>query len=389
MSKKPNVISIHIAFEESGATENGRYHDSDEFEYDFFSFLKGDAGVITSHLYFDYDPKKHPDFPDYRSAWGGNIDLPIGGQAWENFTKINNDAHFVATNNAYDAVTGDKAADKYALSHGLLDRLPASFIYVSPGPGDMDTFMGKDGLLVEAALKEGKNIEALIVLDTNGRWAIECAQNMGKEYELTVAAAISDFLERGYPPKLSDTPHVIVAHGGTFDNAPRAHNASSQEQKAIEYRAKIPKAYGPGTIFIQVVDTEDNAAVLNKRYEATPEFKSFVLSGFARAKIEGLITDPDYDVWANWDYKPRYNAKGKVEELVVVCKQDHIMPTVRGDYKFKAGSMLRAPDERIAILSGKQDINTHVRMLRKAGFTGEITSYQHPQSKRVLICAIA
>lgn len=377
----PRLISVTYPFRKAGGSGGGAYHDDQQFEKAFFGSLGREVdGALTPHLFFD--PAEHVNFVDYQSVWGGGHNLPIGGHAWAAHARKTAD-----DGQSYKFVSEDAKLISYAISEGILARLPPSFVLMVNGPGDTDTFVEKEGLLIAAASKSvDHNLEALIVMDNNGTFANDCANLAHKMHNVFALAVEGDFMEGGLPlrPTMNafKSPYVVMSSGGPYENAPRYRHGGTAEDNATRYQAKIPQTYGSGTVFVKTVDMQDDADALNLQYKPTPEFEAFVLSFLARAKLEGLITDAYYDILAHWEMAPRYNARTQTEELVAVCKKGHTLPTTRGGYKFAKG------DEIVTILSAKYPEKKHAQILMNAGFK-TIDFYRPEGSNRALICAVA
>jgi len=300
-----------------------------------------------------------------------------GGLAW--------DAH-IEHSKSYDLINSDLNALEYAIENHMVTTLPHSLHVIEYGPGG-NSGVTKPQKLIEAILKSDEHkISRYTAIDILSRYANEAALSVHDKFNLHAEAIACDFMAAQkikMPTKENCTPLALI-FGGTLANAPdnSAQGGMSSTDNASAYLARMNKQHGIGSYIMITYDAENNPETLLKEYQTTDEFGAFVLSAFTRAVGESIITDDTYDPFRYWKMQPHYDETAKAVRLRAICREDHVISTIRGPISIKKDESLTS------ILSYKWDESDYKPMFEKAGY--EITgSYRKDGAHHGIILAKA
>lgn len=356
--------------------------ESESFRRAFIDTLRGKGeGLLTRYLFHEANfaatdrKKETPDQDIYAMLNRHFGRILYGGLAWD---------QMIEHTNSYDFVDGDLRALDYAVKMGLVSQLPSNVHIIEYGTG------GKSGAekpihTIEAILKsERHEVSGYAAIDILSRYAIESAQAVHDRFNMHATAIACDFMtaDKIVIPAVRESTPLSLIFGGTLANAPdySASGGKSGPQNAIVYLTKMNGQHDIGPYLLMGYDAETNPAMLTSKYQATDEFSAFALGSFTRAIQEGIITDSSYDPFRYWKMEARYDAAAKAVKLCAVCTENHVMPTIEGDFSFQTGKSLTN------ILSYKWDEMDYREMLSQADFE-LVSTYRQKGSPYGIILA--
>lgn len=346
----------------------GGFHSSNRNAFKqalYQTFLGAAEGVITPYLF--YDP---PETGRYESPWGTIEDIPFGARAWD--AHIKESTQETSVENRYEFADGDIKVLEHAINNGLIQKLPKYTSFYSYGPGDLIAVRGKDCRLIKGIIENGSiQLTNYNAIDINDRYAHEAAREIHKEFNVESRAIQGDFMEGTLQLGNKDGTSLIAVFGGPFANA-------QNKRKAAEYLGKLTRQHGMGTQIVMTVDTESDVEKLMASYAPTRSFEAFVLSSFPRAVHEGIILNPNYNVFDHWRMVRTYDPSTKAMKLSAECKKEHLLETEDGKFSFKVGHTMTN------ILSNKWCKDDLKYILRAAGFSDEKFYETKGNSKKIL-----
>ncbi|MEK7802629.1 MAG: L-histidine N(alpha)-methyltransferase [Pseudomonadota bacterium] len=368
-------ISRHVVLVD--ATTNQGVYDK-KFERAFVHMIENpdDKGLISTHLFYDIPRARSTTFSqlsyDARS-------ILSGGHAWERRVE-----EAIQGQDQAGFWSKDQSVTAHAIKHGLMDKLPKGFIkFVSYGGGDIHAFSGNELQIIEATFNERKeDIVEFCAVDILERFAFNCAIATRNAYGIKSRGVLGDFIYNGHLaiPDTKGTP-VIMIFGGPFENTPFIKNGPSPIDISALAWAKMNIQHGLGSVVIKTFDTNQSPDLKNGPYAPRKNFEAFLLSAFARATQQGVINDPQYDVFEHWKITSEFNQDLKSIELAATCKIDHDIMIANKLRSF-------AKDEkRVITLSHKWDEATQISIAQRAGFDVEI--YREPGNTNLLMVAQA
>ncbi len=300
-----------------------------------------------------------------------------GGSAWERRVAENKAK---ASRDQQSFWSNDQRLIAHALSKGLVTQLPEKTKFVSYGGGDAIAFRSNEGQIISAALKyPAVEVTDLCAVDILARYAHTMSYIATETYGLESQGVRGDFLRNG---RLGITETagkpVVMIFGGPFENVfPDADFPDAVENATIAW-AKMNFQHGIGSLVIKTFDSEQDPERQIEKYAPTRNFEAFELSFFARAIENGIIKNPQYDVFANWRMTTEFDKAAKAVKLLAECKQDHTLVTDEGSYDLKVG------DKRTITLSHKWDIATHMSIAQRAGYE-LVATYKQQGNPNVLM----
>ena len=333
------------------------------FEQAFYDTLerKGE-GLLTKYLY--HDPSKDDGLKDKKKV-SDMLDKHFGqflygARAWDANTQ---------RNKFYGLVSGDMEALDYAIEHHIVTKLPENMHLIDYGSGG-ETGAHKSAKLIQAIRQDNTHdISGYTAIDIVPRFASESATTIYNEFNLHADMVICDFMgaEKVLVPKIKNkenyTPLSLI-FGGTLANAPDASpgGGNDSKQNAITCLSRMNKQHGTGSEVLLVFHSENDPKMLSQEYQSTDELSAFVLSSFSRAVMQGTITDSGYDPFRYWSIEPRYDANTKALKMCAVAREDHTIPTAKGQVSIKKDEAFTSA------LSYKWDENDYSLMLKQAGY---------------------
>ncbi len=259
---------------------------------------------------------------------------------------------------------GDQLAIAHALKNGLIDLLPPRNAAYSYFCGTPDAFTQKDMQIITAACHVNR-VSRLTTVDLVAHFAKSCIvtaiETLGGSIDGVAIRA--DVLFNGSFPeddqRDQNLAHFVIACGGTYANPPKTVDSPDPKVNTATCLAKIERQHGTGVIAIETCDGDGNAKSLLQKYSITKDFEAFILSAFARAASQGIITDPKYDIFRHW--KAASRVKDGAVELLAIAKDSHTLPLSDGDICVPQGT------EVTVILSQKWGIDERREIARMAG----------------------
>ncbi|MFA5592676.1 MAG: L-histidine N(alpha)-methyltransferase [Micavibrio sp.] len=261
--------------------------------------------------------------------------------------------------------TGEVRAINMAIRDGMLDDIPADVHYMSLGPGSVASFVAKDCKILSGLKATNHNLISATTVDINDRYARDAATEIYETFNCDAVAYQLDFFTSALPkiPLSAKVTPVIGSFGGTLQNMP--HTAEkSQREATLEFYMKL-RGNLPNAHLIMTVDAPAAnipPSIITAPYQYSLENELFILNFMARAKDQGIILDTDYNILRHWKTPDPVWKDGAVN-LYAEAKTDHTLHTVDDTYGIRAG-------QRISVsTSQKAPIETHVGLLKEAGFT--------------------
>jgi hypothetical protein len=351
------------------------------FKTAFVQTLKDETeGAMSTYLFYDLNPDSNVFFQ------GLTYDAPTilsGGRAWERRIKENVNPSINQNQTTY--FSGDKRIINHALQNGLLALLPKKIQYVSYGGGDEQAFTTNEGQIIKATQADSTmTITGLCAVDILPRYVDTMTYVASRRYTLDSQGVQGDFLRNGRLAisRSQDSTPVVMIFGGPFENVSvDAQNPDAHTNVAIAW-GKMNIQHGLGSFVVKTFDADQNPLSQDKKYAPTRDFEAFELSFFARAVEDGIIKNPDYDVFEHWRLASAYSPADQAQKIYAECKKDHTLETDAGDYSFKSG------DRRTITLSHKWDIAVHQRAVERAGYAIRGV-FEEPGNKNILIVAEA
>jgi hypothetical protein len=337
------------------------------FENDFHTAFTNAVNGVNSHIglllkysYFDTD----------KSAWGGLLD----------FSQAPWDALSTASDTYSHFGTEEVRAINIGIREGILESIPENVHYLSFGPGATSAFKNKDGKILTGLVGSGHQIHGATTIDINKRYALDNAQVLYDAFGFDAMAIQGDFFSRDF---FSDTATrlnldegatpLIAIFGGTVQNTPQTPEESTQKG-ITTFFTKMGKAF-PGAHVIMTVDAtidEIDPSIATAPYQYSLENEIFVLNFMARAKQQGVIKDPKYEILRNWKIADPAVWTGHSVDGYIEAKRDHLLETTVGTFDIKAGTRVSVSTSR------KERISDYINNLSAANFTD--IEY-HPQSR--------
>jgi hypothetical protein len=319
-----------------------------------------DKGLMSTHLFYDMPVRGR----EFTALPYDARHILSGGRAWERriqgaVGRQSDDGYW----------SKDQRAISFALQHGLVSKLPLGFLkLVSYGGGDDHAFRGNELQIVDAIFSSRReDIIELCAVDILERFAFQCAVTARSEYGIQSQGVIGDFIYNGKLaiPESRGTP-IVMSFGGPYENTPSLDGEESPEEITTLAWAKLNLQHGLNTVVIKTSDTNQSPDLQNGPYAPTREFEAFLLSAFARAVHQGVIADPQYDVFDKWRMTSNFNQATKAVELSATCKVDHSVEIAGKIRNFTRG------ESRVFTLSHKWDEQKHIAIAARAGFATEI-----------------
>lgn len=354
------------------------------FSLAFHQTMRGEVeGAMSTYLFYDLSA-------DSDSAFGGlsydASSILSGGRAWER--RINENAA-KPPSEGHSFIGDDKQVISFALKNGLMALLPDKIQYVSYGGGDEQAFTANEGQLIKAAqLDPTKQILNFCSVDILPRYVDTMTYAASRRYKLDSQGVQGDFLRNGRLAinKVDGATPVVMIFGGPFENVSvdtqKPDTAEQAETNVAIAWGKMNIQHGLGSIVVKTFDSDQDKTSQEAKYAPTRNFEAFELSFLARAVENGIINNPDYDVFEHWRLTSEYDVAARANKLHAECKKDHILQTVEGDQPFKAG------DRRTITLSHKWDQAVHIRAAERAGYE-VLEVFTQPGNKNLLMVAKA
>lgn len=374
----PNTESRSIAH--FFATKDQTHFFNKRFATDFISMVRNplNKGVLTPHFFHGVTGLSNDEYSQL--VQDGYLLLSLGFALEHKEKQAEKDS-----DNPTPPWNKDHSVTSYALENGLADKLPPGFIkFVSYGGGDINTFRGNELQIMDAVFKiRGEDFTEFCAVDLLEYFAMGQAITARTRYGLASHAILGDFTynNRLAIPKISGST-VVMIFGGHFENTPyiEGGNLSPQDTTALAW-AKLNLQHNLGTTVIKTCDTNQSPDLVNGPYAPSKNFEAFLLSAFARATQQGVIEDPQYDVFERWKMTSAFNKATQSIELSATCKIDHDVVIGGKPCTFKQG------EGRVITLSHKWDADTHIALANRAGFDVEI--YREPGNQNIMMVAQA
>ncbi|MBI1326047.1 MAG: hypothetical protein GC136_00220 [Alphaproteobacteria bacterium] len=343
------------ALENCNDNQTAVAREREKFRNDFLMAVRDEGnGLLTRHLFFD--PK------DYQIS-GQIVDgdrILWGSNAW--------DAHELSSP---EVDFGDASLVKALVSDPvdniLLTSLPGgTYSVYEYGPGEQNSVRTKSIPFVRSLVNDPSKthrVSGYTSFDIVPSYAVDSARLFNEELGLNTSAIVGNAYRRE-PIELSEHKgnDLVAIFGGMLMNAPEFLKEGRDSREVLcDYFATINLRHGVGSYIFMTLDIERDVGKLLKRYEQTPAFACFSLSGIARAVHEGVITDRNYDVLGNWEAVSSWNATACRIEIDCIATKDHTMTTVDGDIEIKKGHKISS------ILSAKNPIKDIEKVANVAG----------------------
>lgn len=355
-------------------SETKRY--DDKFRSAFLRMVENpqDEGLMSTHLFYDIPRDMGYTFSQLPYDV---CNLLSGGHAWERRIRE------AVTNNANSGFwSKDQSSIRYALQNGLLDLLPEGHIhFLSYGGGDAHAFRGNEMQIMESAFKtREKDVIAFGAVDILERFAKSCALIAHATLGVSAEGIVGDFIYNGrLQLSESDGTPVVMIFGGPFENTPYIHGGISPVDATALAFAKLNEQHGLGATVIKTFDTNQNHDLVNGPYAAKGPFEAFLLSAFARATQQGIIENPQYDVFSRWRMTSTFDKARSCIKLAAESKVSDTVMIAGTPRSFSKG------EQRVITLSHKWERSVHEDIAKRAGFDFKII--EEPGNPNMLMVA--